>query len=104
MPQNLTNLPESRSGLSALETELRGEQAATLGRLGRQLAQVLDRLRACPAGDPAHAALVREAARHAWHYFIQRELCGVTSHEQPIADYGIPPEVLAQLGAQTAGQ
>jgi hypothetical protein len=100
LPQTLTHLPEPKSGLSALEVELRGEQAATLGRLGRQLEQALARLRACGRHDPARAMEVRAAAQAAWHYFIQRELCGLMSHDQPIAEYAIPPEVLAQVGAQ----
>ena len=100
MPQNLTNLPQPKSGLSVLETELRAEQAATLGRLGHRLQQALERLRACPGADTARPAYLTQAAQATWHFFIQRELCGLVDHTQPIEDFHIPNEVLAQVGAQ----
>ena len=47
-------------------------------------------------------ALVKTAARAVWHYFVQRELCGMRDHRWVINDYGITNEVMARLGASPA--
>ncbi len=88
------------SGWTVLETELLGEQASALGRLGREVERSLAALRASTAekGSPERAALLKTAASAVWCYFIQREVNGLRNHRAPIADYDIPREVLARLG------
>ena len=99
MPQNLSTSPRFETGLSVLEAELRAEQALALGRLGRDLENALSALSAADTNDPIRLDLVKAAAGAAWRYFVQREACGMISHDQPIAHYAIPPEVLARVGA-----
>ena len=74
-----------------------GEGAAVLGRLGRAVEAALARLRAAP--DDEREALEYACADAVWRYFVQREACGLRQHDGVIADYGIPPRVLAKVGA-----
>ena len=48
-----------------------------------------------PAG---RETLLWECARAVWLYFVQREACGLRSHDHPIEVYGIPREVLVRVG------
>ena len=75
------------------------EKAASLGWAGKKLAASLAALRSRPS-DEGKDWLIRATADAAYHYFIQRELCGLFSHEAAIADYEIPKEVLARVGAK----
>jgi len=88
------------SALSGIERELKGEQAASLGRHGREVERALDALRS--AADPdeeTRARLVAQAAEAVWRYFIQREALGLRNHELVIRSYAIPGEVLAKVGS-----
>ena len=88
------------SGWTVLESELVGEQASALGRMGREVERSLAALRATTAerGSAERADLLKAAASAVWCYFIQREVNGLRNHRAPIADYDIPREVLARLG------
>jgi hypothetical protein len=101
-PRNLTNLPPREEALGALATEMMGEQAANLGRLGRDVERSMAAL--TEAGDGVSAEdrrkLIDVAANAVWRYFIQREATGLRSHAQAIAHYKIPGAVLARVGAQ----
>jgi hypothetical protein len=99
MPQNLSTSALFETGVSVLEAELQAERAAALGRLGRTLEKSLTALSAADTEDPARADLVKAAADAVWRYFVQREACGMLSHDHPIAQYAIPAEVLARVGA-----
>lgn len=98
-PQFFSGSLRWETGASILEAELAGERASTLGRLGRAAEAAVRRLRETPAGEPDRAGLVRAAADAVWCYFIQREILGLRDHRDPIAEYGIPREVLVRLGA-----
>lgn len=99
-PQYLTPDFQARSGFSALEAEILAEQASSLGAMGRAVERSLASWRECPADDTAQReALLNEAARAVWHYFIQREVCGMRDHSDAIETYKIPPVVLMRLGA-----
>jgi hypothetical protein len=87
------------SGFSALERELKAEQASNLGRLARKVEAALEALRSAPDDPAVRSQLVDDAAHAVWLYFVQREVSGITSHEQAIQIYGIPKEVLARVGA-----
>lgn len=100
MPQSLSTSPRPDAGLSALYAEFQAESAAALGRSGREVERTLAALSAVEASDPAREGLVRSAAEAVWRYFVQREACGVLDHEQAVADYAIPREVLARVGAK----
>jgi hypothetical protein len=97
-PQFLSTSPRFETGMSVLEAELASERAVALGRLGREVQSSLAALTVAPTGD-TRASLVRAAAQAVWSYFVQREACGLLDHTSVIADYAIPPEVLARVGA-----
>src|SRR5215472_12538602 len=72
-----------RTGLDVLEYEIRQEQAATVGRLARELRATLDALdtfdRRASSGrtvadssDPQRARLVDAAAYALWNFVVQR--------------------------------
>ena len=86
--------------MDAVERVLRGDTAGILGRLGRRVELALERLRAHDhANDPAgRESLLWDAARAVWLYFVQREVCGLRSHDDAIEVYGIPREVLVRVG------
>jgi len=100
----------SMTGLDVLEYEIRQEQAATIGRLARELRNALDALdtfnqHACSANpavdhrDPQRARLVDAAAYALWNFVVQRECSGFRETEQVLKDYAIPAEVRAKMGA-----
>jgi hypothetical protein len=77
----------SRTGLEVLEYEIRQEQAATIGRLARELRDALDALdafdrrpssgkTAADRRDPQRARLVDAAAHALWSFVVQRECSG----------------------------
>ena len=99
-----------RTGLDVLEYEIRQEQAATIGRLGRELQDALDALdtfnrrassgkRAADSRDPQRARLVDAAAFALWNFVVQRECSGFRGTEQVLKDYAVPVEVRAKMGA-----
>lgn len=85
---------------SALDYEIAGEKASSLGRAGDAVQQTLARLRAFDGEAHERAVLLKAAAEAVWAYFIQRELCGLRRHDDAIREYGIPREVLVRLGAR----
>ena len=95
-------LASGRAPLDALEYELAGEMASTLGRLGRRLEDALAALRIFdekaasePSGRPA---LVAAAGLALWHFVVQREALGLRDSARVMRDYGVPPEVRARMG------
>jgi hypothetical protein len=86
-------------GMVALDYEIAGEQASALGRAGRRVEETLAALAAHDGPKEARDALLREAARAVWAYFVQREMIGFRRHDDAVRVYGIPGEVLARLGA-----
>ena len=92
-------------GLVALDYEIAQEQASSLGRAGRRVAETLAALAAAEGGGGAETnaadrkALLGEAAAAVWSYFVQRETIGLRRHDDAIRTYGIPSAVLARLGA-----
>ena len=90
--------PKPESGASALERAIKGESAASLGRLGRAVQAALAALR----GAPEMERETREytCAEAVWQYFVQREACGLVRHDAVIEAYDIPASVLAKVGAR----
>jgi hypothetical protein len=88
-----------KTGLATLDHELAEEMAISLGRAGERVEASLKALAAAGPDGEARGPFLREAARAVHAYFIQRELCGLRRHDDAIALYGIPREVLARLGA-----
>ena len=97
-----------RTGQDVLEYEIRQEQAATIGRLARELRDALDALdtfkarsgkMAAHSRDSQRARLVDAAAYALWNFVVQRERSGFRWTEQVLKDYAVPPEVRAKMGA-----
>lgn len=91
-----------RAGFTAIETEIAGEKATSLGQGGRAVERALEALRAFDATGghgEERLALLRAAAKAVWGYFVTRESCGLRDHREVIAFYRIPGEVLVRLGA-----
>jgi hypothetical protein len=84
-----------------IEAEIAAEKASSLGHHGRLVEQAIAALKAFDAAGDAEErrVLVANAAREVWAFFVQREACGMRNHRDAIQIYGIPPEVLARLGA-----
>lgn len=101
MPQSALGL-NFQSGASILDYEIQGERANALGMAGRKVEMALEALRAFDpqTGAPEErVVLLKDAAKAVWHYFIQREACGIRNQRPAIEHYRIPGEVLARLGA-----
>jgi hypothetical protein len=100
MPRNLSTSPRLETGLSAIEAEIAQERALALGRAGRDVETAIGRLKDLGQSAPERGRFVAAAADATWRLFVQREACGLFDHAQAIADYAIPSEVLARVGAR----
>ena len=88
--------------MAALEYEMRAEQAASLGRVGRKLENKIEELRQCRAQlteckGPERVSLLEkclrlheEAERFFWYLQVQREAMGIYNHDQLRRSYPIP--------------
>jgi hypothetical protein len=99
-----------KTGQDVLEYEIRQEQAATIGRLSRDLRDALEALDSydrrvrsgrMPAdrSHPRRARLVDAAAYALWNFVVQRECSGFRNTEQLLEEYGVPEEVRLKMGA-----
>lgn len=99
-----------RTGQDVLEYEIREEQAATIGRLARELRDALDALdtfdreassgkTAADRSDRQRARLVDAAAYALWNFVVQRECSGFGGTEHVLKDYAVPVDVRAKMGA-----
>jgi hypothetical protein len=94
-----------KTGQDVLEYEILGEQAATIGRLSRELRAALDALAAFDSHemggdrrDPRRERLVDEAGYALWHFVVQRDCAGLRGTEHVLKGYGVPAEVRARMG------
>ena len=99
LPQNLAARLGVETGEVVLRHELLEEQAQSLGRAGRKVEAALAALRDHPGGD-GRAAALQAASDAVWGFLVQREVLGLRDRAAVIAQYGIPREVLARLGAR----
>ena len=93
---------QAESYLTGLETEIRAEQAASLGRLGRLLEAKIAALETARAAlsscaGPDRPALIekcltlhQEAERYYWYMLVQRECMGIYHHDALRRHYPIP--------------
>lgn len=84
--------------MNAVDTEIIGEMASSLGNAGRKVEATLARLAGHLGEDGERAVLVKAAADAVYAYFVQREACGLRRHDDVIRHYSIPREVLIRLG------
>ena len=99
LPQDLGSHFFPDRARDAFNHEVLAEKAASLGRAGKKLAAKLAQLTNVST-EVDRTQILKEAAESAHDYFIQRELCGLFSHQSIIDDYEIPREVLARIGAR----
>ncbi|MBX3483821.1 DUF6665 family protein [Phenylobacterium sp.] len=99
MPQSLVARLKVETGEAVLRYELLEEQAHSLGRAGRKVEAALAALREHPGGEGRQAVL-KAAADAVWGFLVQREIMGLRDRSAVVAQYGIPREVLARLGAR----
>ena len=99
MPPSLSTGLGVETGEAVLRHELMEEQAQSLGRAGRKVETALAALAEHPGGEGRSAA-VKAAADAVWGFLVQREVMGLRDRAQVIAQYGIPREVLARIGAR----
>ena len=97
-PTEISFGSKPESGANALERAIKGESAASLGRLGRAVQAALATLRAAPETERETREYV--CAEAVWQYFVQREACGLVRHDAVIEAYDIPASVLAKVGAR----
>ena len=88
-----------KNGWDVLQHEILGEQASTIGRLGRDLQAALDALAACDRSDAQRGRLVDAAAYALWNFVVQRDCSGLRFTERVLEDYAVPAEVRAKMGA-----
>jgi hypothetical protein len=98
MPQSFAKRLGVETGEAVLRHEILEEQAAALGRMGRKLEAALAAL-AGHEGEARGEAL-KAAAEAAWCFLVQREVMGLRDRAAIVAQYGIPREVLARIGAR----
>ena len=101
-PRHLPEVPfrSRENALAGIEQEVLGEKAASLGDAGRAVERCLAAFAEAGSTSDERPALLRAAAEAVHFYFIQREACGLRRHQDAIALYAIPAEVLARLGAR----
>ena len=98
-PRNLGRRLDFESGEAVLHHELMEEQAQSLGRAGRKVEAALAALRDHPGGE-GRAEALKAAADAVWGFLVQREVMGLRDRAQVVAQYAIPREVLARVGAR----
>ena len=84
------------AGASALEHEILGERAASLGAAEQRVIHALAAMTSSVGDQTDRLAAAQKAV---WEYFVQRELVGFRRHTDVIQDLNIPHQVLAGLGA-----
>ena len=98
LPQSFARRLGVEPGEAVLRHELMQEQAASLGRLGRKAEVALAALRAHEGEGRADA--LRAACDAVWCFLVQREVMGLRDRARIVAEYDIPREVMARLGAR----
>lgn len=87
-----------KTGWDVLQYEVREEQASTVGRLSRELAEALAALKAVARDDPRRPPLVDAAAYALWNFVVHRDCAGIRFTEAALRNYDVPPEVRARMG------
>jgi len=98
MPQSFVQRLKGEGFDVALRAEIVEEQAAALGRMGRKAEAALAALR--DHEGEGRAEVLRKASDAVWCFLVQREVLGLRDRAQIVAQYQIPKEVMARLGAR----
>jgi hypothetical protein len=106
-PTSLAEPQHVDTGEAVLRFELLEELDAAVSRAERRVEQALAALQSHEAAeaDPAlRAQLLDSAADAVWRLIVQHEACDVTDHSLLLQRFGVPPAVLARLGATPVPQ
>jgi hypothetical protein len=87
-----------QTNYEALELEIAGERAASLGRAGRRLEAALAAVAVHTGSAEEREELLAEAGEVLWFYVIQRECLRMFDHDNAFAIYRVPGDVLARMG------
>lgn len=98
MPQSLNTRLGVETGDAVFRHELLEEQAQSLGRAGRKVEAALSVLAAYEGAG--RAAVVKAASDAVWEFLVQREVMGFRDRSAVVAQYGIPRDVMARIGAR----
>jgi hypothetical protein len=98
IPQSLSRRLGVDTGEAVLRYEIMEEQAASLGRSGRQVEAALAALR--DHEGEGREPVLKAAADAVWCFLVQREVMGLRDRDRVVAEYRVPGEVLARLGAR----
>ena len=98
---DLIRMVRPEAGTAAIEHEIAGERASSLGAAERNVIEALAALNAASDDRSARLDRARDAV---WAYFVQRELIGFRRHNDVIQELNIPAQVLAGLGAKPQGR
>ena len=106
LPKNLSNTLSFKSGViktgaDALEMEVLGEKAYSLGLAAKAVEKSLDALKAFNGPESERIGLLQSSADKVHAYFVQREMMGFTDHDHPVEHYDIPKDVLSKVGAKS---
>ena len=98
MPESFQQRLPGESFEAVFNREIAEEQATSLGRVGRKAEAALAALKA--HDGEGRAEVLKAASDAVWCFFVQREVMGLRDRAQIVADYQIPREVMARLGAR----
>ncbi len=82
--------------MSAIEAELQGERAFSLGEAGKKVERLLLELET--SVPVLHDDALHDAATAVWHYLIVRESMGMYDHTEALKHFAVPNKVLAKVG------
>jgi len=96
----MMNLKARAEMLGRTEMELRSEMAASLGRIGRtlqnlilQLREIRDSVEIGEQKRKLYLELRQQAQLYYWYLIVQREAIGIRNHDSVIQDYRIPDKI-----------
>jgi hypothetical protein len=100
MPQHLGEPAHVDSGEAYLKFELLEEIDAAVGHTERAVERALRALRDHDPSDlEGRRPLLEDATEAVWRLVVQHEACDCSDHQELIARYRIPTEVMARIGA-----
>jgi hypothetical protein len=102
LPQHLAEPAHVDTGEATLKFDLLEEIDSAVGHTERDVERTLRALRehdADPREPEGRGVLLGAAVQAVWRLIVQHEAGDLTDHRVLIERYGIPPEVMARLGA-----
>ena len=85
--------------LGKVESELKSEMAASLGRIGRTLENLITQLKNIQSQElsektkESYRKLYDQAKLYYWYLVVQREAIGIRNHDSLLQHYQIPDKI-----------